>query len=446
VEEWRDKPRKDLDLDVKLMNWLRNLFTRETPPTKEELIQAERIKKILDSIKSEEKGGLISMLNVGGQPSIDAQVQNLASKGRYGDTMLMHVNPKEVAGLGGLTINPDTGLPEAFWAMLPFLAKAMIIGAGVGAGRKALGGSGSWLQNLLGGAALGAGVGGLAGPTGLGLMGAPAAAAGPTTTAVGSAAASGAIPNAFLGATQAAGAGTTAVPSAFLGATQAAGGAGGAGLTNAPLASTASPSWLDKIGGLWQTGVEAHPFRTASTLGTAAAMLPSEQTYTPDTNLASLTPTTSGFGPFIPKEPREVREDAPEEFYTGVAEEGGDYEFFASSGGLVSLQEGGYLSPPPPRNVFEGRVQGQGDGMADQIPFNVVPQTPEDAPKTPDMALLSSDEYVVPADVVSMLGNGSSTAGAQALDQFNQLMRKKAHGTNRQQREINSGKELSSLV
>ena len=70
-----------------------------------------------------QQGGLTSMLNEGGQPSIDAQVQNLASKGRYGDTMLMHVNPKEVAGLGGLTINPETGLPEAFWAALPFLAK-----------------------------------------------------------------------------------------------------------------------------------------------------------------------------------------------------------------------------------------------------------------------------------------------------------------------------------
>jgi len=96
--------------------------------------------------------------------------------------------------------------------------------------------------------------------------------------------------------------------------------------------------------------------------------------------------------------------------------------------------------------IFEGRVQGQGDGMADKVAFNVVPQTPADIPNTPDMALLSSDEYVVPADVVSMLGNGSSTAGAQALDQFNQLMRKKAHGTNKQQKELNAGKELSSLV
>ena len=84
--------------------------------------------------------------------------------------------------------------------------------------------------------------------------------------------------------------------------------------------------------------------------------------------------------------------------------------------------------------------------MADQVSFGVVPQTPADIPNTPDMALLSSDEYVVPADVVSMLGNGSSTAGSQALDRFNKMMRMKAHGTNKQQRELDAGRELSSLV
>jgi len=49
----------------------------------------------------------------------------LAKYGRYGDSMLVHMNPVEVAGLaslsptGSLTINPQTGQPEAF---LPFLA------------------------------------------------------------------------------------------------------------------------------------------------------------------------------------------------------------------------------------------------------------------------------------------------------------------------------------
>ena len=34
--------------------------------------------------------------------------------------------------------------------------------------------------------------------------------------------------------------------------------------------------------------------------------------------------------------------------------------------------------------------------MSDQIPFRVVPQTPQDIPNTPDMAVLSTDEYVFP--------------------------------------------------
>lgn len=49
----------------------------------------------------------------------NATAKGLASLGRNGDTMLMHVNPEEVAGLTALmgsspTINPETGLPEAF--------------------------------------------------------------------------------------------------------------------------------------------------------------------------------------------------------------------------------------------------------------------------------------------------------------------------------------------
>lgn len=53
------------------------------------------------------------------------QSREIAAKGRYGDTMLMHINPVELEGLqsilGPLTTNPDTGNPEAF---LPLLAAA----------------------------------------------------------------------------------------------------------------------------------------------------------------------------------------------------------------------------------------------------------------------------------------------------------------------------------
>jgi hypothetical protein len=47
---------------------------------------------------------------------------NVAKQGRFGDSMLLHVNPMEVKGLASampITVNPQTGQPEAF---LPFLA------------------------------------------------------------------------------------------------------------------------------------------------------------------------------------------------------------------------------------------------------------------------------------------------------------------------------------
>ena len=410
-----------------------------------------------------QQGGLPSiMLAGGGQPSIDAQVQNLASKGRYGDTMLMHVNPKEVAGLGGLTINPETGLPEAFWMALPFLAKAMIIGAGVGAGRRAIGGkkAGSWLQNILGGAALGAAGAGVAGKAGIGAAaaGAPTVASG--TSAAGAAALSGAAPQValtgqglgFLATPAATGAASSVIPGlapSLSGLSYPASGL--ATMGGAEAVTGGLPSWAQKAfdSKLWK-GIEAHPFRTASTLGGAAAMIPPEYEY-PTTTEQGTSPTVPF--PEVDVAERKLREDpiTEEEAVARASGEIPPFNFYTKEGGPLSvaeLQYGGQPNPfgTPRGGVFEGRVQGEGDGMADQVAFNVVPQTPADAPKTPDMALLSSDEYVVPADVVSMLGNGSSNAGAKALDKFNTLMRHKAHGTNKQQREINAGRELSSLA
>jgi len=86
--------------------------------------------------------------------------QGLASLGRNGDTMLVHMNPQEVMGLQGLakthgtslTINPDTGMPEAFslsgllGSVLPMFAGSFFPGAGFG------------MEALLAGAATGAGL------------------------------------------------------------------------------------------------------------------------------------------------------------------------------------------------------------------------------------------------------------------------------------------------
>jgi hypothetical protein len=68
-----------------------------------------------------------------------------------------------------------------------------------------------------------------------------------------------------------------------------------------------------------------------------------------------------------------------------------------------------------PDGAFEGMIDvdnNGGDGMSDEIPFKV-----QGDPVIKN-ALLSRDEYVIPADVVSNLGNGSSDSGAEKLDKF----------------------------
>ena len=64
----------------------------------------------------------------------------LATQGRYGDTMMVHMNPIEVDALaklsptGQLTINPQTGQPEAFLPLLgSLLAPTLLGGTALGA-------------------------------------------------------------------------------------------------------------------------------------------------------------------------------------------------------------------------------------------------------------------------------------------------------------------------
>jgi len=106
-------------------------------------------------------------------------------------------------------------------------------------------------------------------------------------------------------------------------------------------------------------------------------------------------------------------------------------------GGGIAMLAGGAR----PRDYFEGQVyDDRGDGMSDDIDFKV-----EGDPVIKG-AKLSADEYVLPADLVAMLGNGSSDAGAKKLDKFTKEMRTKAFGTSKQQKPINATKELREIV
>jgi hypothetical protein len=93
-----------------------------------------------------------------------------------------------------------------------------------------------------------------------------------------------------------------------------------------------------------------------------------------------------------------------------------------AAGGIAALRTGG-----------GGHVKGPGDGMSDSIPATIEGQQP---------AALGNDEFVVPADVVSDLGNGSSEAGAQVLYAMMDRIRQARHGTTEQPPEIDPGKFL----
>lgn len=85
-----------------------------------------------------------------------------------------------------------------------------------------------------------------------------------------------------------------------------------------------------------------------------------------------------------------------------------------AKGGITSLKEARYL-------------RGQTDGMADKIPSSIDDKQP---------AKLSHGEFVIPADVVSHLGNGNSDAGANVLYKMMDRVRKARTGTKKQGKRI----------
>jgi hypothetical protein len=92
-----------------------------------------------------------------------------------------------------------------------------------------------------------------------------------------------------------------------------------------------------------------------------------------------------------------------------------NYKIGMASGGIASAR---YL-------------QGGTDGMADKIPANIDGEQP---------AALSHGEFVIPADVVSHLGNGNSEAGADKLYQMMARIRKARTGNEKQGKKINADK------
>jgi hypothetical protein len=340
--------------------------------------------------------------------SLELAAQHLASRGRKGDTMLVHMAPQEVSGLqalarahgGTLTVNPDTGLPEANFLkrMLPMIIGAALTPLTGGlinpmtAGLLVGGLETARTGNLGKGLMAGLGAYGGAGLTG-GLAGLGATAVTPQAMSAANAAAD---PIASLAAAKDAATAAGAVAPTGFGA-----------ISSGAQQAMANPSALiNQMGG----GMQAAKYGLAA----ASPMLqPSTPTPYP------------GSGP----NPYEYDYDPNTQRYTRVAPGTRQRDILAPTTSMMAM--GGPVDEMSNRNQMEtmmanggqmyaaggishlgdysdgGRLlKGPGDGVSDSIPATIANKRP---------ARLADGEFVVPARIVSELGNGSTEAGARKL-------------------------------
>lgn len=154
----------------------------------------------------------------------------------------------------------------------------------------------------------------------------------------------------------------------------------------------------------------------ATALSAANTANPARQT------LPTSTPVTSpaGGGTAAAASPRpasSVIQDLQVPVYTEENARGAPF----AAGGLASMARGRYLG-------------GATDGMADKIPARIGGK---------QEARLSHGEFVIPADVVSHLGNGNSEAGAKRLYAMMDKIRTARTGTKKQGKQINPDKFLA---
>lgn len=129
--------------------------------------------------------------------------------------------------------------------------------------------------------------------------------------------------------------------------------------------------------------------------------------------------------------------------------------FFAAEGGIADLAGGGYDRMVGEQPMYQamakggisdlggysdyargGRMlKGPGDGMSDSIPASISGKRP---------ARLADGEFVIPADVVSHLGNGSTDAGAKQLYAMMNKVRQARTGRKAQGREIDPRKYMAA--
>lgn len=414
--------------------------------------------------------------------SLKNLAQHLAAHGRGNDKMLMHVTPAEVAGLqsiamaagGSLSVNPHTGLPEAgffedflptilgtvagFATGMPWVGPVVAGGAetarsgnllsGVMTGLTAFGmqGLGQTLANAAPGAAP-AGLGGAgsasalptAAEMGAGATAAQAAGRAPMAGMVGTPAGMSpqtAALNAMKATDPTGFAGTISnIPKinagAFGGSTGAMTGAAtptlGTMSAKAPLTMSNIVSGIKNIAG--PGGLDA--FKTAG--GTAGAPLTGKEM------ISRIAAPVYGLGLMGSQTTPEKKEQDYGD-YVPLSEVRKRYGYAMGGDVDTSRQQVNFdmrNKPMGERNDIDGGyakggyLNGDGDGMSDSIPATIEGKQP---------ARLADGEFVIPADVVSHLGNGSTKAGAQRLYEMMSRVRKARTGNHKQGKQINPNK------
>ena len=144
----------------------------------------------------------------------------------------------------------------------------------------------------------------------------------------------------------------------------------------------------------------------------------------PASGVVNLLPAIPDFTGDTLKEAASRYIDVSDNYMTPYSQNAGSGRGSYAAGGIAKLREGRYLA-------------GATDGMADKIPAEIDQVQP---------AALSDGEYVIPADVVSHLGNGNSDAGAEVLDEFLTKVRKSRTGNGEQGKQIDPNKLLPKVA
>jgi hypothetical protein len=111
--------------------------------------------------------------------------------------------------------------------------------------------------------------------------------------------------------------------------------------------------------------------------------------------------------------------------------------FRGLTGGIYGKAEGGGIAALHGTYAAGGKLlRGDGDGMSDSIPAVI------HGGDEPQKAALADGEFVIPADVVSHLGNGSTEAGSKTLYKMMDKVRLARTGNPKQGKQINPDKYM----